>query len=283
LQRVLRASGSTITLLIYDANGALVDPVPGTAVAAVVDSAGVAISGSPFTATRNSIGNFSFTVPATLNVLDTYQVTWTLGDGSLRYTEFEMVGGFYFTIAELRATDGTLAAYSADNCRAVRDQVEARFEQRCNVAFVPRGRRWVFPGNSSYVAQLPDIYVRDIIAVSVGGVALSQPNVDAIQIFPGGVIQRVDGIWATATTAIPQNCSVLYEFGMAEPPGPVKQAALRYARHLAVPHAFDDDRMISYQTDVGTIQQAIARNGQLGYPDIDSVLDAYANIDAMVL
>lgn len=287
MDRILSGRGGTLPITVYDSNGAPADAGGGNGTAAVTDSAGVAVAGSPFTAVHGGTGVYTVTIPATLQVLDSYTVNWTFPDASTAETPFEIVGGFYFTIAELRATDPVLAAYSADNCRAVRSAVEDRFEQRTEVAFVPRGQRQVVNGDGTYsIIITPRNYqgspLRSVVAVTVDGVALSAPDIAVLKVTPYGLIQRPSGIWNVATTSNPWNISILYEHGESEPPAPVKAAALRYARHLAVPHAFDDDRMISFQTDVGIVQQSVARAGKLGFPDIDSVLDAYASVNSLV-
>lgn len=279
MDRILSGRGGTLPITVYDSNGAPADAGGGNGSAAVTDSAGVAVAGSPFTATHGGTGVYTVTIPATLAVLDSYTVNWTFPDASTARTPFEIVGGFYFTITELRATDPVLASFSADNCRAVRSAVEERFEQVCDVAFVPRGRRYKTSGDGTGSLFLPSKFVRSVVAGSVGGVALTSPEVADIRIYSWGIQRDTLGVWTSGN----QNVSVLYEYGMAEPPAPVKAAALRYARHLAVPHAFDDDRMISFQTDVGIVQQSVARAGKLGFPDIDSVLESYTNIGSLVL
>ncbi len=107
MDRILRGAGGTLTVTLYDSAGTPADAGAGNGTAAITDTAGVAIAGSPFAAVHGAAnsGQYTVTIPASLTVLDTYSVAWTFPDASTRATAFDLVGGFLFTIADLRGFD----------------------------------------------------------------------------------------------------------------------------------------------------------------------------------
>ncbi len=281
MDRILRRTSATITLEIYDASGALVDAT-GLPTVTIEDSAGVAIATDRVT-TRASVGVYDAALsPAETAVLDSYSAAWTATVGGAEQTFatwYETVGGFLFSIAELRGEDEALAdtgAYPAAQIRRARNSAEDRLEQLCGLAFVPRGRRVSLDGNDEAGILLPDLSVTAVVAASVDGTALTGDELAALAVYGYGLVVRGDGgVW----TAGQRNVEVFYEHGMAVAPEPVRRAARKLAASEILPSAVPD-RAVAESTDVGTIRWSIAgRDGPTGIPEVDAVIDQFASRD----
>jgi hypothetical protein len=275
MDRALRDAAFAAQVTNYNANGDAAD-VAGAWTADVHDSAGVLLAGSPFAIVGHVVdsGVYAIAVPAQ-HALDLYTVTWNVPDGSKRTTQFEIVGGFYFSIAELRdgAKDLTATAFPAAKINRVRLEVEQRFEKYCRVAFVPRGRRVSINGTGDGKLELPDLYPRALISLSVSGDPFDAGELADVQLFETGFAIRGSGTFDWGL----KNVDVYYEYGYDAPPEPIKAKAIKYARYLLAPHPFDDDRALSRDTGDSVIRYAVARNGSTGFPDIDAVLDAFGS------
>ncbi|HXF72679.1 MAG TPA: hypothetical protein VNO79_08750 [Actinomycetota bacterium] len=270
MDRLLRDAGGKIELLSYDETGALAD-VNGTEVpqVTVTDSAGVAVPG--FTPSRPSAGTYQATLPGDLDTLDLYDVLWTWSNGQSRRSRFELVGGFFFSIADVRDFDPVLtdaAKYPASKIRAVRGVIEERFEAYCRVAFVPRGRRAVISGGGTSTLLLPDMEVHRLVQVKVDGTALTQAELAEVKVHPFGMLEWDGGTFAEGI----RNVEVLYEHGFRSVPAPIQRAALRYAKALLVSATYDD-RATAVFTDVGGFRLTLAgRDGPTGLPEVDATL-----------
>ncbi len=269
MDEIVRGAGGYAVLRNYDADGNPAD-VDGTndPTVTVTDSSGTAVPG--LTAQRTAVGVYRLTVPATLQTLDVYDVLWSWANGQSRRSRFEVVGAVLFELAALRASDPVLAdqtAYPAETLAEVRRAVSERFEEWAEVAFRPRGARDRLEADGSSLLVLARSKVRRLISVSVDGSALPSAEVDSLLVFPAGLIRRPDQPWPRGSIV-----EVHYEHGYAEPPAPVRRAAMRYARHLLVSGGYDD-RATAMVTDVGSFRLTIAgRDGPTGLPEVDAVL-----------
>lgn len=167
MDRLLSGAGGPVEITNYDSSGALANAGSGGSPTAVVlDSAGVAIAGSPFTITPVSTGLYRITIPATITTLDVYSVTWTLPDSSTRSSSFEIVGSFLYTIAAFRAFDTALAnatTYPAATVRDIREVVEDRFARAGRVSFTRRGMRDYLDGDGSSVLFTSERRLRTVV------------------------------------------------------------------------------------------------------------------------
>ena len=282
MNHVLRAAAATVQLFTYDATGALANGTAGGMTADVKDSAGVAIAGSPFTITNPpaATGTYLLPLPAAQAAMDVYDVTWHLADGSARYTQFEMVGGFLFTIADLQAFDPVLAGstYTPAKILAVRDAVEETFEheQVGRAAWRLRGSRDLLDGSGTDTVMLNHVEPRSVVAASVNGVALSSTELADLRLYDTGKLTRDQlGAWGHGVN----NISVFYVHGFASTPAAIHIAAMRFARYLLVESAFGiAERSTGVFTEGGTgYRLTIAgRDGWTGLPYVDSVLKQYS-------
>jgi hypothetical protein len=269
VDRALRGPGATIELRVYDAGGNLVDAGGGNGTAAVVNSAGLSIAGSPFTATRTALGTYQVAIPATLTTLDVYSVTWNLPDTTTRATEFELVGSFLFTQAELRGLDPVLTDETAFPDAAVvdaRENAERRFERVAEVSFTLRGAREAIDGSgrTSIVSSYHEL--RRLVSATVDGVAITASDV---VVFPFGELYRAAG-WTEGR----RNVVALLEHGYTTVPEPIRRAGLLYARSVLLRSALEQsDRATAVFTDIGGYRLTLAgRDGPTGLPEVDAVL-----------
>jgi hypothetical protein len=260
MDTLLRGTGGTIRLTNYDSTEALANAGAGNASVAVADSAGIVIAGSPLVGTNVSTGTYEAQVPAALAVLDEYTATWTMPDATTRTTHFALSGGFYFTIADLRAFDVQLSdptTQTTDKLRKIRAAVEERFEgeQGAAIAFVPRGKRLTRDGTGKKSIMLPDLLITKVVSVTIAGVALSAPDLAGILPYAHGQLVRTNGLWTFGQ----RNIVIQYEYGFDECPEMVAQVAKVYARHLALTSgsAFSD-RATAQMTDAGNFRLTIA-------------------------
>lgn len=283
MNHVLRAAAAQVQLFTYDSNGTLANGPGGAMTADVKGSDGVAVSGSPFTITNPpaATGTYLLNLPAALATLDTYDVTWHLGDGSLRYSQFEMVGGFLFTIADIRAFDATLANatnYPAQKITDVRDAVEETFEheQVGRVAFRLRGSRDKLDGTGTDTVILNHVEPTAVISAKVNTIAFTSPELADLRLYATGKVTRDQlGAWGHGV----DNVEVFYTHGLITPPAPIHIAAMRFARYLLVEAAFGiSERSSGVFTEGGLgYRLTIAgRDGWTGLPFVDSVLKQYS-------
>lgn len=275
MDRILRGPGATIELRIYDAAGDPVDAGVGNGTAAVVDSAGVAVAGSPFTATNAATGVYQVSIPSTITALDVYTVTWSLPDSTTRTTDFEMVGSFLFAQAELRASDPVLAdetLYPDALIVNAREATEQRFEAAAEVSFTDRGARELLDGTGRDSLMCAHTYVRGVIAAKIGGTALSGPQLADLAVYPTGRIVNPSG-WTEGN----RNVELLIEHGYQTVPEPVRRAGVLFARSLLLRSALEQsDRATAVFTDLGGYRLTLAgRDGPTGLPEVDAVLSQF--------
>lgn len=274
MDRFLAGAGAEQVLLNYDIDGDPVDAGNGDATVVVTDSAGVEVPQSPLAGVVGSTGEYTLTIPPTMLTLDNYTASWTMADDSPRTTEFELVGSFLFTIAALRAryTELVEDKYSADRVREVRNEVEDTFTRCARVSFTRRGYRESRSGADDATLFLTLRRLHRLISASIDTEALTVDELADV-IVGDQWLQRKTGVWTTGVS----NVDVLYEHGLASPPGPVVAKGLAYARHLLVRSAFDEaNRAVLQSTELGTFRMSVAGGRHFtGLPDVDAVLEQW--------
>ncbi len=273
MDRVLRASGATASIVLYDANGNVAD-ADGTnnGSAAIFDSAG-ASAASGLAATRDSPGTYRVAIPNSLTKLDTYRIDWSWAAGAVtRTTYVELVGGFLFTIADLRAFDSSLASVTAAEAVAKRQIVEEKFERACGVSFTPRGARLFVDGRGSDRLLIPILELSSLVAAKIDGTALTSSELADVAVYPFGMLRRGSGVWSSGN----RNVELLVEHGMSAVPEPIYRAGLAYAKHLLTKSALENERATAVFTDLGGYRLSLAgRDGPTGLPEVDAELEAY--------
>lgn len=273
MDRILQNAAGVISLTILDADGVAATPT-GAVVVTVKDSAGATLATGNATVAAN-VCTFAITAVNAAK-LDIYTVTWaaTVAASANTYTTtFEIVGGFLFNVAQVRAFQPELASttkYPTARILEVREQVEELFERVCRTAFRPKGRRVLLDGTGTDLLTLPDLYPRSIYTASIAGTTVATDN---IVLYESGFLKLKTGYW----TAGLGNVTIHYAYGQDAPPEPIVEAAIKYAKTRLIRSPVND-RATSESTDVGTFRLATAgRDGAVGFPEIDAVLEMYGS------
>lgn len=283
MDRILRDTQSTIKLQLQNAAEEATNADTGPVSAAITDSAGIAVTGSPFIAPHppTDTGNYEVVLSPTVTaILDVYDALWSaaVGGAAQKFrSSFEVVGGFIVSLSEIRAVDDKLqdtAKWTREKVATAREHAEDLFEEQCGVAFRPKGRRFVFDGTGRADVLLPDLYPTRIVAGSIDGVALTSTQLADLRVHPSGVLVRDTlGYWTRGD----RNNSILYEYGMKEAPQDVKWACARLAVHYLMSSPMPD-RAISQSTDTGTVRYATAgKDGPTGLPEVDAVIERWSS------
>lgn len=259
-------SSTTVTVAVADANG--------TAVA----------SGN---ATSAGAGRYTFALAGQAQTM-LLTVTWTatIAGASVTETSFaEVVGGFFFSLVEGRASDSTLAdtgKYPTADLVAKRLEVEVECEEICDRAFVPRYMRTVLDGTGTSELMLAGVNdvrsVRSVkTATQVGETftALTAGQLAKLAVTPDRVLLRTDGnIWPEGRS----NVIVELEYGLDVPPFDLKRASLtRFRSRLNAARSGVPERALSFTTDVGgTYRLSVPDAYTTGIPDVDAAYERYS-------
>lgn len=282
-QRVLRGVAVTLTYQIVGGDGEPAAPA-GAVTVGIVNAAGSVVV-APGAATTGTGGLQSYVLPAASNTkLDLLTVTWTDVSSAATFTSLvDVVGGFYFTVAEARAADPALSndvKFPTSVLVDVRRQIEEEFEQCCAVAFVPRYRRQrVRPDYDENVVTVdwPRVRsVRSVTSYDSAGNAIPWSPTDLLQL-----IAIDEGVRLTSRAwkwFVGGDTIVEYEHGLDRPPSEVKRAAIQRLRYLASQTMSGiPDRATSFSVqEGGTYRLDTADAFSTGQPDVDAVLGRWS-------
>ncbi|BCJ45319.1 hypothetical protein GCM10010168_85880 [Actinoplanes ianthinogenes] len=289
LTRIARNTAGTLSTTF------LLDEIPtasSTSVTyAVVDAAGASVATG--TATPGDTGEYSFVLPAQA-ALKTLTVTWsgTVGGSAATITTgAEIVGGFFFTLAEGRGSDGSLAdtgRYPTEDLIAARLEVESECETICDRSFVPRYDRVILDGTGTGQVLLrhsdPARSVADVRAIrsvrmadSVDGtfVAFTAAELADLAVTGDGTLIRTGGGYFVEGRA---NVVVELEYGLDRPPADLVRAALtRFRTTLNINKSGVPDRASSFTiTDGGTFRLDMPGAFKTGIPTVDAAYSRYS-------
>lgn len=279
-QRVLRGVGATISAQARTQDGELT-AFSSAPTVTVVRADGTSVASG--TATGTNPATFALT-GAQIPNLDVLYATWVAGTTTIR-TIVEVVGGFYFTVAEARAFGEPLSnatKYPDAKIQDYRTAVESELEKITRRAFVPKYRYVTLTGRSQDRLLLPDDYVRSVRSVGewdTGRTTLTPyglTDLAAISVEDFGAISRTNGgVFALGSA----NVVVGYEYGLDAPPRDLKEAAmLRLRTLLTNPRSGISDRALSFTDSGGTttrLATAGVGNFETGIPDVDAVYARY--------
>jgi hypothetical protein len=306
LIRVQRTAAATLTRTFY------LDETP-TDCSGAVSVAVTRLDGSSVTSGAAShtggtgSGQYTYTLPggptspasATWQ-LDTLKVAWTGGIGGATVTltdTVEVVGGFYFGLAEARDVEPTIAdpiKYTTAALAAGRIQVEQECDRITGRAFVPRFNRYTSAGVPDWQITVPHLDIRTVRAASIGTTVLSGATLAAVRASSGGVLVRSDGSWWSVTGggyepgwtdwpwlvgAIDAEAIVIeYEYGFDMPPEELRRKAMKRLRTVLMEGSSGiPDRAASYTTqEGGTYRLTLPGRDSTGIPDVDAVYQRYA-------
>lgn len=260
------------------------DPT-GTPTYAIADANGTAVSSGSATVVT---GEGRTTAPlAGRSTLDLLTVTWVAIVAGATVTEVdyvEVVGGFFFSLAEGRASDPSLASsskYPTSDLERRRLEVEVECEEICDRAFVPRYRRLVLDGTGTRDLVIADNEVRSLRRVAQAPTMagtftnLTAGLLAAVAVMPDKVLRRTDGnVWTEGF----RNVVVEYEYGLDRPPSDLVPATFtRLRTRLNIPNSAVLDRATSYTvSDGGTYRLSMPGAYETGIPEVDAVYKRYS-------
>lgn len=294
MSRVLRTAAATLERTFY------LDEEPvdssATVTVSVTDSSGTVVASGAATSAGAGTGRYTFVLPGQpqLGVL-TARWSATIAGADVQADDVvEVVGGFYFTLADARASDASLAdtaKYPTERLAAVRYEVEVECESITQRAWVPRYRRVVLDGTGLPDLVLPDggdewragIRLRGVRAIRSASVAprtgetavaLSAAELAALAVMRDGTLRRTDGRPWTEGLG---NVVLEYEYGSDAPPADLRSAALLRFRWLATkPRSGVPDRATSFTpTEGGVYELATPGASSTGIPDVDAAYARY--------
>ena len=272
MQRIT-PDGGTVAVHVTAADDSPTDLDALPAADAVIDGATVA---PPLTVTKPGTGRYTATIPPghpAAAQLGDILIRWTgllAAAAWLRSTPVEVIGGWPFTVADVRAANHDLddtTRYPNALIAAARAAAVDRAEQISKVAWTPRRRRvTVEPAAGHRRLLLPDVEATDLIAVTVDGVA---EDLTEITLQPWGALDHPTG-WHGRVVAD-------YLHGYRACPAPVVDAIIDLTIRAVVGMGSRvPERATSVSTDVGTFRITLpGRDGPTGIPDIDAVLTQY--------
>lgn len=252
----------------------------GTVTATVKDENGTTVSSGNASLVAPSTGHYQFTLApqAALKRITTFWTGVWNGVSQTVETYDEVIGGHLFTIAQARTFNhGQMASttdYPDDDIREARDRIFDAFQVCCGVPFFPRYEREVLDGTGRRRVWLPHKRPLAMISATVDGVALTGPELAAVQLYVTGRIER-DAMWSKGL----QNVVVEWERGYRRPPLEITRAARALATYEVVSSEITD-RMVSVANELGTVRLSIpGRNHPTGIPLIDAALYRYDERD----
>lgn len=244
-----------------DQDGDLVAAV-GTVTVDVARADGTVIATGAATTTP-STGLYRYALTAADNTqLDLLTLTWKDGTSARLTTVHEIVGGYYFTVAELRAFDTTLSdasKYPAADIVVARAEVEAEFENITGTAWVPRYRRFRCSGSGAVALATPIWAPRSVRSVrayttDTDYTSFTASELAAIDVDDTGILTRRDG---TAWSAGTENLVIEVEHGYNRPTPDLLRAAKQRCRYrLNMEKTRSRDSAVRMTVDGATYEMA---------------------------
>lgn len=269
MKRVLVNNPVLVVEALLSGVGDQPSPLPDSVAATVTASDGTVLMNA---AAASSNGDGTYTLALTTSEteqLDTLTIDWAAGAAGTTRTVVEVVGGFHFTIAELRRLDplADTAKYPTARLEQARTLAETAIEDACGTAFVPRYQAVTAYLRDGWAPNLP-APVTSIRSVTVDGTAWDSGQVTGLNVAGGHVYGPLLG-WAAGSYRIG------LEYGRDYCPPWVARASMLLARHILIDSPVDD-RYTSVSTDVGTFSLITPGPGVMtAIPEVNSVIDQY--------
>lgn len=292
--RVQRTAAAAITHVFYTPGTETPADPTGTPTYVVTSAVGATVASGNATVVGSGSGQVTLSVPGQASVdLLTVAITATVGGVSvIGYDTVEVVGGFFFELAEGRASDSSLAdveRYPTSTLEWARAATEYECEMICDRSFVARYAYFTLDGTGTGNIVLPgpdiDRSFRDFVRLRSLSVA---PQVDEtfvdftagqladVAVDPDGTAIRSSGdvfTWGR------QNVRGGYEYGRAGAiPRDLREATLtRFRTWCNVRRSGVPDRATSYTTvDGSTYRIALPGANATGIPDVDAIYSRYS-------
>lgn len=279
MDRILMDTAATLRVTFY-ADEAPVDAT-GTVTVTVTGDNGTVVVPATAAADGTGTGVYELVIDDTVTAdVDKLTATWVgtiAGKQQTIRTTYEVVGGFYFNLAELRAMDSLsdTTKYPTAKLARERTRIETLIDRAVGTSFVRRYRRHLADGRASRELQLPDSYVQGLLSVAVGGVAYEPSVLAGLVVYSGGIVRHAAGGYFASGY---RNVDVRFAAGAySEVPEDLRDAALMAARtHLLEARSGIPDRAMSITNEFGNINLASASaNRPTGLPEVDAVILGY--------
>lgn len=273
--RVLRTAKATLSRTFY------LDEAEASATGDVVVTV-TRLDGTPVesgTAVADGEGGYTYEFGGR-DVLDELVLSWaaTVGGDAivLDADRIEIVGGFYFGLAEARDIDRVLqdtAKHPTEKLIERRVETEDECERITGQAWVPRFCRETVTGYGSGPLQMSWPFIRAIRSVSVDGVAFDTGGVAALTFSELGLISR-SAAWPWVGQV-----TVEYEHGHDRPNSEIARAAkLRFKSLMLEGNAALPDRaerVVTVDQSGGSTIYSSPTAEKTGIPAVDAVYGRY--------
>lgn len=286
MQQVLVDTPATISQAWY-VDGVLTDP--GVVTVTITNLAGTAIvTAAATTGSGAAARTFTFTTTHTAN-LDTLTALWTSPTLGVLTSRCEIVGDLLFTETEARAFDGgkltNTTTYTDAAISAARSRISEDFQQILEYAPYPRYSYVTLYGDGCGNLLLPGLYptaLRSVETRTFGTqtwTAFTSDELNDTLVTPWGELVRESlGYFPYGYS----NVRIGFEHGLAQTPGPLKQAALLVltgGTAQSIVRSDIDYRATSMSDGIGTIRfltPGLGR-GDVWYaePDVNRILQTY--------
>jgi hypothetical protein len=280
VERILRSSPATVTMTFY--NGSTPVNADGAVTVTVKKADGTTLATGSASGPTSNV--YSYVIPAQAN-LNFLTITWscTISSQAVTVTSYaEIVGGFLFSLSELRTTDTRLSDMTKfPDAKLIEERlsVEAEFEDITGRSFTPKFYREEYAdiGDGYISLQRPEPSA--VTKLTVDGVdRLSWVTSNYIRFDPSEPFVLNLTVEASSLLFASQ-VTIEYEYGMRQVPRKVRDAAIKRAKgNLLGQNSAIDERAVTVSTpEFGTM--TLATPGRFGWetgiPDVDVVLERY--------
>ena len=290
LTRVLRTAPATLTHTWYVGESET-DPT-GTPTVAVTAADGEAVQSGDATVVGSGSGRTTFALDP-VSTLEYLTVTWTATVAGVARVETdyaEIVGGFFFSLADGRGSDSSLSddsVYSEAALESARIEVESECEHICDRAFVPRYARVTLDGTGTTDVMLEHpaddrsmFDVRSLRSVSTAEradetfTALTADELAAVVVTEAMTLRRVDGdVWPEGLA----NVVVELEYGLDTPPPDLRRGALvRLRSTLNIHKSGVAENALSYNVDGVSYRLSTPGAYRTGLLNVDAAYARYS-------
>lgn len=287
-QRIMQGAPGTLTVTLTDQDGTPAAAV-GTLTVAVAQADGTSVlAAGAATSAGSAPGSYTAAVTAAQTAaLGLLTAIWTdAGNGRIVTTRHEIVGGFFFSLADARNSNDQLlndaTKYPDALILATRQEVEEEAEEICDVAFVPRYNRVALDGIATTDLVLPHNVIRTVRSVRIYPVtgapnytALTATQLAGLTFDEDGTIHRTDfGFFDEGRG----NIVVEYEHGYDQPQADVRRASLtRLRSRLNFDKTAVNDRATTFTAENGqSYKLSTAEAYRTGIPEVDAAYSRYS-------
>ena len=267
MNRVLQNTPNVIYVEMYV--GETLTDADGTVTVTVKNALGVTIATGNATNEPSSVGLYSFALPAQSQV-SLLTVTWAGtfgGNAGSVIQEYQVVGKFLFSLADLRAMDGldNVTEFPTTKLISVRDEVNDLFIGYCHTAWGNTYRRQTIDTIYSDRVFTDRGPLTEVISVTCNGSAVTPSGFDRAGEIRGSFVPGF------------QNTVVEYVYGHETLDRFVSRAGLRLALYWLLNNESSiPDRARMLTTEWGTWQLTNATEDFItGLPEVDAILNRF--------